>query len=51
MKRREIQDALSARELDRACLLCSEAVLDFRHGRLMAEYLKQHSGGIEIIHL
>lgn len=36
---------------DRACLLCAEPRPDKCHRRLVAEYVKKHSSGMEIRHL
>jgi uncharacterized protein (DUF488 family) len=38
-------------ELDYACLLCSEPTADHCHRRLVAEYLRERLGSIEIVHL
>jgi uncharacterized protein (DUF488 family) len=35
----------------RTCLLCSEAMPDRCHRRLLAEYLKEHWGSVEVVHL
>jgi uncharacterized protein (DUF488 family) len=48
---RHIEDRLKADELDGACLLCSEPTPHHCHRRLVAEYLQQHWGGIQIVHL
>ncbi|HEX5337516.1 MAG TPA: DUF488 family protein [Gallionella sp.] len=37
--------------LDGRCLLCSEDKPHHCHRRLVAEYLKQHWGDVEIVHL
>lgn len=37
--------------LDEACLLCSEDTADHCHRRLVAEYLKDKWGDLEIVHL
>ena len=50
MRSRQIED--TPRELlDGACLLCSEEKPHHCHRRLVAEYLKEHWGGVEIEHL
>ncbi len=50
MRSRRIED--TPRELlDGACLLCSEEKPHHCHRRLVAEYLKEHWGGVEIVHL
>jgi len=51
MKCRHIEDIVSREELDGACLLCSEDTPHHCHRRLIAEYLKQQWGDVEIIHL
>lgn len=48
---REIENTLDKKLLAGACLLCSEATPHHCHRRLVAEYLQQKWGGIEIIHL
>ena len=48
---RKIENILQPEELDMACLLCSEATPEKCHRRLVAEYLRNIMGGIEIIHL
>lgn len=35
----------------RTCFLCSEASPEHCHRRLLAEYLKEHWGDIEVVHL
>lgn len=51
MKSRQIEMNVSRDTIDGACLLCSEEKADKCHRRLVAEYLAQHWGGIEIVHL
>ena len=51
MAERGIEKMLSAELLEDACLLCSEDKSDYCHRRLVCEYLNQHWGGIEVIHL
>jgi len=51
VSRRRIEDRVSEDLLDRACLLCSEETPDRCHRRLVAEYLLNALGNIEIIHL
>ena len=48
---RKIENVLTQRELDRSCLLCSEAEPDHCHRRLVAEYLKSKWPDVEIRHL
>jgi len=42
---------LSKKQFNGACLLCSEATPEHCHRRLVAEYLQNKWGGVEIIHL
>lgn len=51
MAERRIENAINPAELDQACLLCSEHLPDHCHRRLVAEYLKNKWGAVEIIHL
>lgn len=51
MKRREVDKAVARDVLADACLLCSEDKPDHCHRRLVAEYLKDHWGPMEIAHL
>lgn len=51
MASREIENTLDKKLLAGACLLCSEAMPHHCHRRLVAEYLEQKWGGIEITHL
>lgn len=51
IKERQIETKLSPELLDNACLLCSEAQPHYCHRRLVAEYLQQHWGNINLIHL
>jgi uncharacterized protein (DUF488 family) len=48
---RSIETALSREALDGACLLCSEDKPTHCHRRLVAEYLRERWGGVEIVHL
>ncbi len=50
MQERHIED-LDRELLDDGCLLCSEDKPHHCHRRLVAEYLKQHWGDVEIVHL
>jgi uncharacterized protein (DUF488 family) len=50
MRQRKIE-YLGKDEFDGACLLCSEDKPHHCHRRLVAEYLSDHWGGIEIKHL
>jgi len=51
MKSRRIEETIPRDSVDGACLLCSEAKPHNCHRRLIAEYLKDKWGDIEIIHL
>lgn len=51
MKQRRIEDMVSREVLTDGCLLCSEDKPHHCHRRLVAEYLKQHWGDIDIAHL
>lgn len=51
MRAREIDRQISRSSLQDACLLCSEATPHHCHRRLVAEYLSEKWGGIEIVHL
>jgi len=51
MRDRKIEQALSREVLANSCLLCSEDMPQHCHRRLVAEYLKEHWGEVEICHL
>jgi uncharacterized protein (DUF488 family) len=51
MKRRQIDTELSREQLDGGCLLCSEDKPDHCHRRLVAEYLRDKWGAVDIVHL
>ena len=51
MDKRKIEDKLSPEILDGGCLLCSEDKPHHCHRRLVAEYLNDRWGGVEIRHL
>ncbi len=51
MSDRRIEKMPIKRLIANACLLCSEDTADHCHRRLVAEYLQEHWGDIEIIHL
>ncbi len=51
MTERQVETKLDPDALDQTCLLCSEATPDECHRRLVAEYLSQQWGNVEIIHL
>ena len=48
---RHIESTLDKGILDGACLLCSEPTPHHCHRRLVAEYLRDHWGNVEIKHL
>ncbi|HJZ92980.1 MAG TPA: DUF488 domain-containing protein [Gemmataceae bacterium] len=51
IRSRKIEQTAAAELLDRGCLLCSEDQPDHCHRRLVAEYLRDRWGGVEIEHL
>lgn len=51
MKNRRIAETIPTGSLSGSCLLCSEHEPTHCHGRLVAEYLRQHWEAVEIIHL
>ena len=51
MKERKVENTLSKQIISDGCLLCSEHKPHHCHRRLVAEYLKQHWGGVDVIHL
>lgn len=51
MKDRMIEQSVSRDVIADGCLLCSEDKPDRCHRRLVAEYLKEHWGDVEIVHL
>ncbi len=51
MCERRIEKAVSKEIVKDGCLLCSEDKPHRCHRRLVAEYLKQHWGDVEIVHL
>jgi uncharacterized protein (DUF488 family) len=51
MEERRIENVVSPDELNRTCLLCSEHLPKRCHRRLVAEYLKDKWGNVEIEHL
>ena len=51
MKARRIESVLSRDVVSNGCLLCSEDQPHHCHRRLVAEYLKEHWGDLEIEHL
>lgn len=51
MKSREIEKSVGKDVLADACLLCSEDKPQHCHRRLVAEYIRDNWGDVEIIHL
>jgi len=51
MKERRIEERISREVLADGCLLCSEDKPQHCHRRLVADYLKQHWGDVDIRHL
>lgn len=51
MKHRRIESTVPKEVIADGCLLCSEDKPHHCHRRLVAEYLKQHWGDVEIVHL
>lgn len=51
MRERKIEDNVPRDVIADGCLLCSEQKPDRCHRRLVAEYLKEHWGDVEIVHL
>jgi len=51
INKRKIENEIKAEELNNAVLLCSEPTPEQCHRRLVAEYLKEKFGNIEIKHL
>lgn len=51
MRTRRVEDSIPKDLLNGGCLLCSEDQPHHCHRRLVAEYLNDHWGGIEVEHL
>ena len=51
MKQRRIEETIPRETIADGCLLCSEDKPHHCHRRLVAEYLKQHWGDVDIAHL
>ncbi len=51
MSQRRIEGKIQKETLDGGCLLCSEEKPDYCHRRLVAEYLKEKWGAVEIEHI
>ena len=51
MRERRIEEKISPETLDSGCLLCSEEKPHHCHRRLVAEYLREKWGNVEIDHI
>jgi uncharacterized protein (DUF488 family) len=51
MRQRRIEDHVAQDTIADACLLCSEDKADHCHRRLVAEYLRERWGDVDIVHL
>ena len=51
MAARRVEETIDRNLLAGVCLLCSEATPEHCHRRLVAEYLREKWGGVEIEHL
>ncbi len=51
MRERKVEERFRPEDFDRACLLCSEATPHHCHRRLVAEYLGDRWGNVDIVHL
>lgn len=51
MRERKVEASVPKSAIDDSCLLCSEEMPDRCHRRLVAEYLMQRWGDVEICHL
>ncbi|WP_435009038.1 DUF488 family protein [Tundrisphaera lichenicola] len=51
MADRKIEETITPDQLDNSCLLCSEEKPHHCHRRLVAEYLRDKWGNVEIIHI
>ncbi len=51
MQERRIEETVAREIISDGCLLCSEHEPHHCHRRLVAEYLNEHWGGIEVVHL
>jgi uncharacterized protein (DUF488 family) len=51
MRQRRVEATVSREAVADGCLLCSEDKPERCHRRLVAEYLKQHWGDVDILHL
>jgi uncharacterized protein (DUF488 family) len=48
---RQVENTVAREMFGDSCLLCSEAEADHCHRRLVAEYLRERWGNVEITHL
>jgi len=48
---RQVEKMISKELIDHGCLLCSEETADHCHRRLVAEYLRDQWGNVEIFHI
>lgn len=51
MRERQIEESISRETINDSCLLCSEDLPDHCHRRLVAEYLRDKWGDLEIKHI
>ena len=52
LREREVESQLNPKQFScRTVLLCSESTPEHCHRRLVAEYLREHWGEVEIVHL
>ena len=51
MRERRVEDTIDRNVIEEGCLLCSEDKPHHCHRRLVAEYLNEHWGNIEMQHL
>jgi uncharacterized protein (DUF488 family) len=51
MHERRIEEVVSREIVDNSCLLCSEDLPDHCHRRLVAEYLRERWGDLNILHI
>ena len=51
MVQRRVEEVMPREVFEDGCLLCSEHTADHCHRRLVAEYLRDRWGGVEITHL
>lgn len=51
IRERRVEETMARETLAGGCLLCSEATAEHCHRRLVAEYLRNHWGGIQVVHL